>query len=75
MKSSYYPVTTYQESWSEAFTCGTNSCSVLQNILTSWWVEDESKTTLEKERALRKEREKPVRKLIPLNLGQLHVYR
>jgi hypothetical protein len=31
-KSSYYPVTTYQESWNEAFTYGTNSCSVLQNI-------------------------------------------
>jgi hypothetical protein len=39
-----------------------------KNSLTSWWVEDEIKTTLEKERALRKEREKPVRKLIPLNL-------
>jgi TIR domain/Pentapeptide repeats (8 copies) len=39
-----------------------------ENSLTSWWVEDEIKTTLEKERALRKEREKPVRKLIPLNL-------
>jgi hypothetical protein len=39
-----------------------------KNSLTSWWVEDEIKTALEKERALRKEREKPVRKLIPLNL-------
>ena len=39
-----------------------------KNSLTSWWVEDEIKTTLEKERVLRKEREKPVRKLIPLNL-------
>jgi TIR domain len=39
-----------------------------KHSLTSWWVEDEIKTTLEKERALRKEREKPVRKLIPLNL-------
>jgi hypothetical protein len=39
-----------------------------KNSLTSWWVEDEIKTTLEKERALRKEREKPVRKLIPLSL-------
>jgi uncharacterized protein YjbI with pentapeptide repeats len=39
-----------------------------KNSLTSWWVEDEIKTTLEKERALRKERGKPVRKLIPLNL-------
>jgi hypothetical protein len=39
-----------------------------KNSLTSWWVEDEIKTTLEKERALRKEREKPVHKLIPLNL-------
>ena len=33
-----------------------------------YWVEDEIKTTLEKERALRKERGKPVLKLIPLNL-------
>jgi hypothetical protein len=40
----------------------------LKNSLTSWWVEDETKTTLQKERALRKEREKTVRKLIPLNL-------
>jgi hypothetical protein len=39
-----------------------------KNSLTSWWVEDEIKTTLEKERALRKERGKPVHKLIPLNL-------
>jgi TIR domain len=39
-----------------------------KNSLTSWWVEDEMKTTLEKERALRKERGKPVHKLIPLNL-------
>ena len=39
-----------------------------KNSLTSWWVEDEIKTTLEKERTLRKERGKPVRKLIPLNL-------
>jgi hypothetical protein len=31
-------------------------------------VEDEIKTTLEKERSLRKERGKPVHKLIPLNL-------
>jgi hypothetical protein len=39
-----------------------------ENSLTSWWVEDEIKTALEKERALRKERGEPVRKLIPLNL-------
>jgi TIR domain len=39
-----------------------------KNALTSWWVEDEIKTTLEKERALRKERGQPVQKLIPLNL-------
>jgi hypothetical protein len=39
-----------------------------KNSLTSWWVEDEIKTTLQKERALRKERGKPVHKLIPLNL-------
>ena len=39
-----------------------------ENSLTSWWVEDEIKITLEKERALRKERGKPVHKLIPLNL-------
>jgi len=42
--------------------------SASKNSLTSWWVEDEIKTTLEKERALRKERGKPVHKLIPLNL-------
>jgi hypothetical protein len=39
-----------------------------KHSLTSWSVEDEIKTTLEKERALRKERGKPVYKLIPLNL-------
>jgi hypothetical protein len=39
-----------------------------KNSLTSWWVEDEIKTTLEKERALRKERGKLTHKLIPLNL-------
>jgi hypothetical protein len=39
-----------------------------KNSLTSWWVEDEIRTTLEKERALREERGKPVLKLIPLNL-------
>jgi len=39
-----------------------------KNSLTSWWVEDEIKTTLQKERALRKESGKPVLKLIPVNL-------
>jgi hypothetical protein len=39
-----------------------------KNSLTSWWVEGEIRTTLEKERALREERGKPVSKLIPLNL-------
>jgi TIR domain len=39
-----------------------------KNSLTSHWVENEIKTTLEKEWALRKERGKPVHKLIPLNL-------
>jgi hypothetical protein len=39
-----------------------------KNSLTSWWVEKEIKTTLEKEWALQKERGKPVSKLIPLNL-------
>jgi TIR domain len=48
--------------WDKFLLCGS------ENSLTSWWVEDEIKTTLEKERALRKERGKPVRKLIPLNL-------
>ena len=65
MKSSWYPATTYQESWSEAFTFG---LCASKNSLTSWWVEDEIKTTLEKERALRKERGKLTHKLIPLNL-------
>ena len=39
-----------------------------KNSLTSYWVENEIKTTLGKELALRKERGKPVHKLIPLNL-------
>jgi hypothetical protein len=39
-----------------------------KNSLTSDWVEKEIKTTFEKERALRKERGKPVLKLIPLDL-------
>jgi hypothetical protein len=39
-----------------------------KNSLTSRWVENEIKTTLEKERSLRKERGKSVHKLIPLNL-------
>jgi TIR domain/Pentapeptide repeats (8 copies) len=39
-----------------------------KNSLTSFWVENEIKTTLGKELALRKERGKPVHKLIPLNL-------
>src|SRR5271165_4751925 len=33
MKSNYYPAMTYQESWSEASTCGINSCSVPQKTL------------------------------------------
>jgi hypothetical protein len=68
-KNSYFRLTTCQEDWSGGFICGTNSYSgASKNSLTSWWVEDEIKTTLEKERALRKERGKPVHKLIPLNL-------
>jgi hypothetical protein len=39
-----------------------------KNSLTSYWVENEIKTTLGKELALRKERGKPVHKLISLNL-------
>jgi hypothetical protein len=39
-----------------------------KNSLTSYWVENEIKTTLGKELLLRKERGKPVHKLIPLNL-------
>jgi hypothetical protein len=39
-----------------------------KNSLTSYWVENEIKTTLGKELALRKERGKRVHKLIPLNL-------
>jgi hypothetical protein len=39
-----------------------------KNSLTSDWVEDEIETALAIERALRKERGKPVLKLIPLNL-------
>jgi hypothetical protein len=39
-----------------------------KNSLTSYWVENEIKTTLGKELTLRKEKGKPVHKLIPLNL-------
>lgn len=39
-----------------------------KNSLTSWWVENEIKTSLDKERTLRAERGKPVLKVIPLNL-------
>src|SRR3984893_7225717 len=49
-------------SWDKFLLCAS------KNSLTSYWVEDEIKTTLEKERALRKERGKPIYKLIPLNL-------
>jgi hypothetical protein len=49
-------------SWDKFLLCAS------KNSLTSHWVENEIKTTLEKERALRKERGKPVHKLIPLNL-------
>jgi hypothetical protein len=49
-------------SWDKFLLCAS------KNSLTSWWVENEIKTTLEKERALRKERGKSVSKLIPLNL-------
>jgi hypothetical protein len=48
--------------WDKFLLCASRSS------LTSYWVENEIKTTLEKERALRKERGKPVYKLIPLNL-------
>jgi TIR domain len=48
--------------WDKFLLCASRSS------LTSYWVENEIKITLEKERALQKERGKPVRKLIPLNL-------
>lgn len=39
-----------------------------KNSLTSWWVEGEIQTSLDKERALQKERGQQVLKVIPLNL-------
>jgi hypothetical protein len=68
MKSNFYPVTTYRELergihlWDKFLLCAS------KNSLTSYWVENEIKTTLGKELLLRKERGKPVHKLIPLNL-------
>jgi hypothetical protein len=49
-------------SWDKFLLCAS------KNSLTSYWVENEIKTTLGKELALRKDRGKPVHKLIPLNL-------
>jgi uncharacterized protein YjbI with pentapeptide repeats len=68
MKGNFYPAMTYQESWSVEFIWDKFLLCASKNSLTSWWVEDEIKTTLEKEKTLEKERGKPVRKLIPLNL-------
>jgi hypothetical protein len=48
--------------WDKVLLCAS------KNSLTSNWVEREIKTTFAKEEALRKERGKPVFKLIPLNL-------
>jgi uncharacterized protein YjbI with pentapeptide repeats len=48
--------------WDKVLLCAS------KNSLTSNWVEREIKTTFAKEEALRKERGKPVLKLIPLNL-------
>ena len=69
MKSNCYPADDISRElergihlWDKFLLCAS------KNSLTSWWVEDKIKTTLEKERALRKERGKPVHKLIPLNL-------
>jgi hypothetical protein len=68
MKSNFYPVTTYRELergihlWDKFLLCAS------KNSLTSYWVENEIKTTLGKELLFRKERGKPVHKLIPLNL-------
>jgi hypothetical protein len=60
MKSSCYPAKTYPESWNEAFYLWDKFLlCASKNSLTSWWVEDEIKTTFEKERTLRKERGKP----------------
>jgi hypothetical protein len=49
-------------SWDKFLLCAS------KNSLTSNWVEREIKTTFAKEEALRKERGKPILKLIPLNL-------